>query len=390
MIAATALGLGAVHYVEHALNSIPAHPRRRLRSLRAGAPHPLFDRYPGLADRIPWLPIGSFPTPVEEFPAPCEGTRLFVKRDDQSALLYGGNKVRKLEHFLGDAILRRSTSLITLGGIGSNHALATATFARELGLPVDLFLYDQPLNTTVQRNLLAFADRGARVHHSRTLVRAFVDARAELSRRRLAGEQPYFVMVGGTNRLGCIGHVTAGLELADQVAAGELPEPSSIFVPLGTAGTAAGLIVGIKLGGLRTRVYAVRVADPFPANAFMLRRYAQDVADFLSYADTSVPRMHIGSGDFSVVTHHFGAGYGHPTEAGQAARSWAAPSLALETTYSSKALAACLEHCAGSGAGETVLFWNTYSSAHLEPSSQPHSLPPSLQTLLGEQSAVES
>src|SRR5690606_38123290 len=104
-------------------------------------------------------------------------------------------------------------------------------------------------------------------------------------------------------------------ELAAQVASGGLPAPDTVFVPLGTCGTAAGLIAGLKIAGLPSRVVAVRVADPVSANATVLRYLAQDAADFLHRTDPAVPRVRITPGDFDVVTRHLGDGYGIPTAA---------------------------------------------------------------------------
>jgi D-cysteine desulfhydrase len=95
---------------------------------------PLFERYPGLTGRIPWRRLGRWPTPLSPVaaPLPCDG--LMVKRDDLSGEAYGGNKVRKLEFLLAEALARGCDGVITFGTAGSNHALATAIYARRLGL----------------------------------------------------------------------------------------------------------------------------------------------------------------------------------------------------------------------------------------------------------------
>jgi D-cysteine desulfhydrase len=379
---AGALGLSfaGAAYALARINAIQRFPAERLEVMRDGRVPLLFDRYPALADRIPWRPLGNYPTPIEEIPRLAEGgaARLFVKRDDLSSPLYGGNKVRKLEFFLAEAELASRHTLITLGGIGSNHALAVATHGAALGFDVDLALYDQPLTGHVRANLGGFVSAGARLHYVGSTPRAFLLS-GWLEARRAAGRHaPYFIMVGGTSRLGCLGHVNAGLELARQVAEGALPEPDRLFVPLGTCGTAAGLIVGLKLAGLRTRLSAVRVADPFPANPLVLRLIAQDTADFLSAADSAFPRLRISSRDFDFLPDYFGPGYGHPTPESDAAVAGAAPDLALETTYTGKALAACLAACRSAPAGSTLLFWNTFNSAPLQSPGRLDSLPRAL------------
>jgi D-cysteine desulfhydrase len=360
------LGGGGLAYSLRRINAIEHFAPDRLASLRGSASTPLFRAFGGLTQRLPWRPLGQYPTPVEPVSSASRqsGPRLWVKRDDLASPLYGGNKVRKLEHLLAEAELAERRTLITLGGIGSNHALATAIHGGALGFEVELALYDQPITPAVRRNLGGFLGANARVHYGASIPGAFVTALRLQTRSASRGGNPYFIMVGGTSRLGCIGHVNAALELAEQVARGEVPEPDTLFVPLGTCGTAAGLIVGLRLAGLRTRVAAVRVADPFPANAFVLRRIAQDTAEILRALDPNVPQLRIGLEDFDLLPDYLGSGYGYPTAAGETAVRVARPQLSLETTYTGKTFAACLDFCRQQRDTEAnVLFWNSYSSA---------------------------
>jgi 1-aminocyclopropane-1-carboxylate deaminase/D-cysteine desulfhydrase-like pyridoxal-dependent ACC family enzyme len=317
---------------------------------------------------VPWRPLGAFPTPIEALPSP-EGARdvlLFVKRDDVSAGLYGGNKVRKLEHFLADADLRGSRSIITLGGTGTHHGLATALHARPLGIGVSIVTYPQPASRQVERNRRAMLAAGAELHDANGELAAILMARSLHRRQREAGEEVGVIGFGGSSRLGTIGHVNAALELAAQVRAGLLPEPDRIFVALGTCGTAAGLVAGCRLAGLRSLVTAVRVTPPVVANALTVRYMANDVLSFLGAADPAVPRVRVGLGDFDVVGDQLGDGYGHATPAGEAAGRWAAGRLETEPSYTAKALAGCLSWCRGQARpGSTVLYWHTYSSAPL-------------------------
>ncbi|HEY8378082.1 MAG TPA: pyridoxal-phosphate dependent enzyme, partial [Nannocystis sp.] len=118
---------------------------------------PLFRRYPEAARRLPWLPLATLPTPVEPLALDDtggDGARLWIKRDDQSGLPYGGNKVRKLEFILARARDLGATRLITAGATGSHHALATAVYGRRLGFDVTLCLFPQPLTDHVRRVLL--------------------------------------------------------------------------------------------------------------------------------------------------------------------------------------------------------------------------------------------
>ena len=343
----------------------------------------LFDRFPNLRDRLPWLPLATVPTPVEALPSP-DGFRgrLFVKRDDLTSPLYGGNKVRKFEYLLADARRRGARALVTAGGIGSNQGLAAALHGAALGFVVELSLSWQPVTEAVRRAVRGMVAAGARIRYARGAVGMFLNAAAAMRERRRAGQTPYYVPIGATNALGSVGYVAAALELAAQIRAGEVPEPDRLFVPAGTCGTAAGLLVGCRVAGLRTRVMAVRVVDRAVANTTLLLWRAHRVAALLARLDPAVPRVRIGRREVDVVGGFAGEGYGAPTPAAEQALAWAAPRLHLETTYTGKALAACLASCRDRASGETVLFWNTHNSASFPTAQDLGGLPASLQALL--------
>jgi D-cysteine desulfhydrase len=376
--AGLALVGGGVDRAAAHLNTFGVYDPDRLAALRAGGSTLLLERHPALRGHVPWRPLGTAPTPIEALPSlPGAGdVRLYVKRDDLSSSVYGGNKVRKLEHYLAEAALGGRRTLITIGGIGTNHGLATALLGRQLGFDVRIAMFDQPATREVEQNLRAFAAAGAELHYAGGELRAARAARELYTRAQEAGEAPYFIMAGGSSRLGSIGYVNAGLELAAQVRAGAMPEPDRIFVALGSCGTAAGLAIGCRLAGLRTRVTGVRVTSALVANSLTLHWMANDVAAWLRLADPTFPRVRIGFRDFDVVGDQLGNGYGHPSEAGAAAVEWAAGRFSLEPTYTAKSLAACLAHCRRSARpGETVLFWNTVNAAPLRQADTLDGLP---------------
>lgn len=311
------------------------------------------------------MSLATVPTPVEELPPPAGFRgRLFVKRDDLTSPLYGGNKVRKFEHLFADARRRGARALVSVGRIGSNHGLAVALHGRASGFAVDLSLAPQPLTDGVRRNLRGMLAAGARIRYASGVIGAFANAATAMRARRLAGEAPYYIPLGATNALGSAGYVAAALELAGQIGRGALPEPDRLFVAAGTCGTAAGLLVGCRIAGLRTRVAAVRVAARPLTSAPLLLWTARRVAALLARLDPTMRRPWFGWGDIELVDGFAGAGYGRPTLEAQQALDWAAPHLQLETTYTGKALAACLAWCRGAGADAgMVLFWNTYNSA---------------------------
>ena len=118
--------------------------------------HPaLFTAYPSLKEKLAWVKLGEFPTPVHPLKnVGCDN--LWIKRDDQTSSLYGGNKIRKLEFLLGDAVQKNCRHVITMGAIGTNHGLATAIYCDRMGLDCSLVLFDQPVTKNVKQNLLLF------------------------------------------------------------------------------------------------------------------------------------------------------------------------------------------------------------------------------------------
>jgi 1-aminocyclopropane-1-carboxylate deaminase/D-cysteine desulfhydrase-like pyridoxal-dependent ACC family enzyme len=392
MAGTAAAGVGVTGYALSRANRVGTYPRDEVLALASDASNPLFDRYPGLRGVLPWRPLGSLPTPVEELPvspgaASSTGSsatrrpgtgRLFVKRDDRSSARYGGNKPRKLEYLLAEASLRRAGTLVTLGAIGSNHALATTLHGRALGFEVWLALHNQPVTPHVTANLMGMLHAGARIRHAGSPAGGLLAARQACAEQSRTGARPYFIMPGGTMRLGNVGHVSAALELARQVSAGELPAPDCIFVAAGTCGTVAGLLVGLQLAGLPSRLMAVRVYEPFLANALAIGAYAADLGRYLRRLDPAIPEIDNHRDRLVMVTDHLGAGYGMPTAAALDAVEQASPHVRLETTYTAKAFAACLEYCRSAGRDQNVLFWHTWNSAPFATTTDPSGLPESL------------
>ncbi len=376
-------GAAGIGYTVSRVNQVGAYPADRLLALHAGRANALFERFPALYGRLPWQPLAELPTPVQAWPAPPGMRRgtLYVKRDDLTSPLYGGNKVRKLEHLLAEAELRGAKSLVTLGGIGSNQALATALHGRARGFAVELSLFDHPVSEQVKANLLGDVEAGAHIRHARGIVGCLANARRAFTARVQAGERPYFISVGGSTRLGNAGFVSAGLELAAQLRAGALPVPDAIFIAAGSCGTVAGLIAGLKLAGLSSRVVAVRTAEPVFCNRAVITAYAADVLRYLRSLDRAIPQLALTGEEFELAGDYLGPAYGASTPAARAATDWAAAQVPLETTYTGKALAACLDYCAGPGRDRNVLFWNTFNSRPFARAASPQRLPPSLQAL---------
>jgi D-cysteine desulfhydrase len=330
----------------------------------ADADLPLYRSFPALERALPRHPFVVAPTPVE--PLALDGIAagtLFVKRDDRSCPLYGGNKPRKLEFLLGRALVRGTRTLVTTGGLGTNHGLAMTILGRALDMRSVLVLVDQPITQGVRETLRLQHAYGARQVYARNVAGAVVYTLRELAASALRRERPQLVATGGSSALGDVGFVSAGLELGEQVRAGELPEPTTIYLPVGSGGSMAGLVLGLRLAGLRSRVLGVLVTDILPPSSRRLARAARATLRLLRREDPNVPEVPLGPADFPLVRDQLGPGYGAPTPAAlDAVSTGAALGMRLETTYSAKALAALRARAATGelGPGPT-LFWHTYS-----------------------------
>jgi D-cysteine desulfhydrase len=342
-------------------------------------------RFPALRGRLPRVRCTTLPTRVHRLQAlgtHLDVEQLWVKRDDESGPLYGGNKPRKLEFLLGDALAAHKTSVLTFGGIGTHHGLATAICARAVGLRTRLLLLKQPVTDHVRRCLLLDHAAGADLQYAATVPRVVLRALRVCARELLRGEWPYIIPTGGTSPLGILGYVNAAIELHDQVAAGELPEPAWIFVPMGSGGTVAGLVLGAKLVGLRSRIAAVLVTDILPPSATRLARLATRSGSLLRQRAADVPAVSATTEDFHIIPGFVGPSYGAPTDAACRARDLMAEleGIRLETTYTAKCVAAMIDALRTPAyRSGCVLFWNTYSSVdpatHLGPLPDYHQLP---------------
>jgi len=289
--------------------------------------------------------LGAWPTPLDAAPALARATgaaALWLKRED----LAGGNKVRGLEFLLADA--HPGTVFVTVGGTGSSHCLATAIHARRLGARIVLAQFPQPA-TDASRVVAEATTRAADivVHARSQLTLPWAVLRALVHARRLGA--PRWIPGGGAHPRAVVGHLLATLELPAQID----ESPDAIVVPLGTGGTAAGILLGVAYLGWPTRVVAVRVAPRFVANRWRTNRLARRTARLLEALD---PQFRIPRSAFRVeVVDGLGAGYGAPSPAGERARLVAAGhGLRLDPTYGAKAFAAI-------PAQQRVVFWNTFA-----------------------------
>jgi D-cysteine desulfhydrase len=341
---------------------------------------PLFDLFPSLSQRVARVRLGAFPTPVESLAAVARELGAgdadpWIKRDDVSSDVYGGNKVRTLELLFGQARALGHSGVLATGAFGSNHALATALHAPRVGLTPSALLFPQPISEAAFVNLRALAASGATLH----ALPHWSAFPLGLAWTRYKREPRSYVMVpGGATPLGALGYVSAGLELGRQVAAGQLPAPRRVIVAVGSTCTSAGLLVGLALAAHHRigfqpaalpRLTSVRVS-PWPVTSRLrILHLAAKTAQYLrQLVGSEVPYLDsaaLGS-RFEVDGRYLGPGYGEPSAAGQQAEElWQGLGLpALDGTYSAKAAARVIAGLRAREAGP-VLFWSTKSSVPL-------------------------
>ncbi|MEU4276767.1 1-aminocyclopropane-1-carboxylate deaminase/D-cysteine desulfhydrase [Streptomyces tanashiensis] len=324
----------------------------------------LHRRCPELAGSLPFLRLGAAPTPVRPLPGPGTRAELWVK--DESGYGdggWGGNKVRKLEWLLPEARRRGARTLLTVGGLGTNWGLAAARYARGQGLEVALGLIDHPVDEHVRAQVERLRASGASLHFLHTKARLILAAPWLFARHAHGLSLPYYVPAGGSSPLGTLGAVEIALELGAQVEAGELPEPAWLVTAVGSGGTTAGLALGLRLAGLRTRVLGIVVNDTLRLDSRSLLRTARRSAALLRARGADVTGAVPAADAIRVETAWLGDGYAHPTAAGDQAldRASAQAGLTLERTYTAKAFAALLDlDAAGGLSGGPVVFLQTH------------------------------
>jgi len=314
-------------------------------------------------DQLPRIALQHAPTPLEPMPrltAALGGPKLWIKRDDCTGLALGGNKVRKLEFLLGEALAQGADTIITAGGPQSNHARQTAAAAARLGLDCVLILTDAVAGRDpayhAGGNLLLDELFGARIE----LHPGTADPDAEMARAaeqcRAEGGTPYIIPIGGSNALGMMGYVDAARELLDQAKAQGVGI-THVALASGSGGTHAGLALGLALGG-----------STAPAIGYCISRTSQEqrprVAALLQSGSALLGVASPLSGDDVVLEDGVvGEGYGLPTPGMvEAVRLAAAQeALLLDPVYTGKAMAGLI---AGIRAGrfgpdDSVVFLHT-------------------------------
>lgn len=317
-----------------------------------------------LTNLLPRVALAQLPTPLEELPrlrshlqAEAPGRlvpRLLVKRDDQTGLAGGGNKTRKLETLVADALRQGADTLLTAGAPQSNHCRQTAAAAAKLGLHAVLVL-GGAAPMLEGGNLLLDRLLGAEIVWAADRDRAQVLAEAA-DVQRAAGRRPYVIPYGGSNPVGAAAYAAAFAELSEQLAAADQDAQHVVFAT-SSGGTQAGLAVGARATGYTGRLHGISVDQPATPLRQLLAQLATATAQHLGLAMAFEPQQ------FIVHDDYIGGGYGVVGDAEREAIGLLARSegLLVDPVYTGRALAGLIdlirqgqfdEH-------ETVVFWHT-------------------------------
>ncbi|HBV2378525.1 TPA: D-cysteine desulfhydrase [Klebsiella quasipneumoniae] len=290
--------------------------------------------------RFPRLELIGAPTPLEYLPRLSDhlGREIFIKRDDTTPLAMGGNKLRKLEFLAADALREGADTLITAGAIQSNHVRQTAAVAAKLGLHC-VALLENPIGTRAENYL----SNGNRLlldlfNTQVEMCDALTDPAAQLdelaTRIEAQGYRPYVIPVGGSNALGALGYVVSALEIAQQCE--DAVEISSVVVASGSAGTHAGLAVGLEQLMPQAELIGVTVSRAVADQLPKVVALQQAVANSLELQ---------AKADIILWDDYFAPGYGTPNEEGMAAVKLLAQleGILLDPVYTGKAMAGLID-----------------------------------------------
>jgi L-cysteate sulfo-lyase len=317
-----------------------------------------------LLSRFNPLRFAHLPTPLEPLPrltqalstSPGGGPDLWIKRDDCTGLAGGGNKTRKLEYLLGDALANDATTLVTQGAVQSNHVRQTVAAACRFGLECEIILEERTgsnaVDYTQSGNVLLDELMGAKIRR----VPGGTDMNEQLAlvAAEVAGT-PYVIPGGGSNIIGALGYVECALEMVAQANEMGL-EIDRIVTATGSAGTHAGLVAGIAVMGADIPILGIGVRAPKDVQEANVYKLAVETADLLGHKDRVTRDMVVADCDY------VGAGYGIVDEAVIEALKLAArtDAILLDPVYTGKAMKGLIALSQkGAFDGETVVFLHT-------------------------------
>lgn len=318
---------------------------------------------------FPRANLAHLPTPLEFLPGLSKhlgGPGIYVKRDDCTGLATGGNKTRKLEFSLGEAMAQGADTIITVGAVQSNHVRQTAAAACKLGLACEVMLEHrvQEPSETYRNSGNILLDRifGAnlREYPGGTDFDAAKEAVADEVRAR--GGKPYYIPGGASNAVGALGYVQCGIELLQQIEEQGL-SVDHIVTATGSAGTHAGLAVGLRSSGSDLPILGIGVNAPRDVQEERVYKLALETADLLG-----VPGC-VSRDDIVADCNYIGPGYGEPTDGMNEAILMLArqEGLLFDPVYSGKALAGMIDYIREGRfkQGQSIVFLHTGGSAGL-------------------------
>ena len=317
-------------------------------------------------ESLPRFSLAQLPTPVaelERLTRELGGPGLLIKRDDQTGLALGGNKTRKLEFLVGQALAQGADTLVTLGAAQSNHCRQTAAAAARAGLKCELILNGQPPEVP-NGNLLLNELLGATTHWIARPQRA-EKLKALDVELRAAGRKPYLIPVGGSNGVGAVGYVVAMLELLEQLRVSQQRVDHIVFGS-SSGGTQAGLVLGARLAGFTGGVTGLSIDKNDPEHFEYETEVAQMANECAAYLGANV---RLTRDDIHVVYGYKGEGYGVVGDLEREAIRLMARTegIILDPVYAGRAFGALVDLIRKGKyqQGATVLFWHTGGTAAL-------------------------
>jgi D-cysteine desulfhydrase len=311
-------------------------------------------------EKLPRFRLAQLPTPIERLARLSRelgGPELLVKRDDQTGLAFGGNKTRKLEFLVGQALEQGADTLVTVGAAQSNHCRQTAAAAAKAGLKCELILNgDRP--ELPQGNLLINQLLGAREHWIMRSQRA--DKLHELPEQlRAQGRKPYVIGVGGSNGVGATGYVVAMMELMEQLSALKLKVDHIVFGS-SSGGTQAGLIVGARTTGFTGGLHGLSIDKGDQE----LESYEKEVAQIANESAAYIGfDARFDWREIKMIPGYVGKGYGVVGDSEREAIRMMARNegIILDPVYAGRAFGGLVDLIRKRffKRGERVLFWHT-------------------------------
>lgn len=324
------------------------------------------DKIEGLLKGIPRVDIGFFPTPLQKLENMSEkhGLDLFIKRDDLSGPGFGGNKVRKLEFIIAEALERDCDYVITYGGFQSNHCRQLTAACKKYGLEPILYLVSEKKPEEYRANLHLDKIMDAEINFvgeelddmEKAMEKALRMGKDRVEELEENGFTCYDCPPGGFDRNGTLGFIRAFGELVEQLK--EIDEIDYLVHANGTGGTYTGLMMGKKMIGSEVEILPFSVSSPSPDFEQNVSLMSEKVKEKLG---SEVPTIELG--DVKIDTDHYGPGYDVPYEGSVEATKELAreEGIILGPAYTAKAMAGLLDYIEKGKIEKdsSVLFWHT-------------------------------